>query len=169
MVTAGGSTSCVTGHVRNYERVWRLDERAATVGAPSVSTPGGDMPTATTRSMATAPTLHLALDLGNTTWKLAFATSIAHAPQLRTIPARDLAKLDTEIAAAKKRFGLPADAPVVSCYEAGRDGFWIHRALTARSVRNHVVDSASIAETRRARRAKSDRLDATALVRLLLR
>jgi transposase len=58
---------------------------------------------------------------------------------------------------------------VVSCYEAGRDGFWLHRALTARDVVSHVVDSASISENRRARRAKSDRLDATALVRLLLR
>lgn len=127
------------------------------------------MPTATTRPIVPAPTLHLALDLGNTTWKLAFATSIAAAPRLRTVPARDLTQLAAEIAAAKARFGLPAEAPVVSCYEAGRDGFWVHRALTTLSVANHVVDSASIQENRRARRAKSDRLDATALVRLLLR
>jgi len=113
--------------------------------------------------------LHLAFDLGNRIWKLAFATSIAHAPRLRTMPARDLTQLDAEIAAAKGRFGLAADASVVSCYEAGRDGFWLHRALTARGITSHVVDSASINENRRARRAKSDRLDATALVRLLLR
>jgi len=127
------------------------------------------MPIAATRSTAPTPTLHLAFDLGNRIWKLAFATSIAHAPRLRTMPARDLAQLDAEIAAAKARFGLPADAPVVTCYEAGRDGFWLHRALTARGLTSHVIDSASISETRRARRAKSDRLDATALVRLLLR
>jgi transposase len=113
--------------------------------------------------------LHLAFDLGNRSWKLAFATSVAHAPRLRTIPARDLAQLDAEIATAKARFGLPADAPVVTCYEAGRDGFWLHRALIARGLTSHVVDSASISQNRRARRAKSDRLDATALVRLLLR
>jgi len=113
--------------------------------------------------------LHLALDLGNTQWKLAFATGHAHAPRLRTMPARDLGQLAAEITAAKARFGLSADAPVVSCYEAGRDGFWVHRALTAMNVRSHVVDSASIQENRRARQAKSDRLDATALVRLLLR
>ncbi|MGZ8492783.1 MAG: IS110 family RNA-guided transposase [Gemmatirosa sp.] len=113
--------------------------------------------------------MHLALDLGNSTWKLAFATVISHAPRLRTTPARALAQLETEITAAKVRFGLPIDAPVVSCYEAGRDGFWLHRALTARGVTNVVVDSASIGQNRRARRAKSDRLDATALVRLLLR
>lgn len=130
------------------------------------------MPTPTSQPTghATArPTLHLALDLGNTSWKLAFATTVAHAPRLRTMPARDLAQLGAEIAAAKQRFGLAAEVPVVSCYEAGRDGFWVHRALTALGVTNHVVDSASIQENRRARRAKSDRLDATALVRLLLR
>ena len=127
------------------------------------------MPTATTRSTLPVPTLHLAFDLGNRTWKLAFATSIAHAPRLRTLPARDLPQLDAEIATAKARFGLPPDAPVVSCYEAGRDGFWLHRALTARGIVSHVVDSASITQNRRKRRAKSDRLDATALVRLLLR
>lgn len=127
------------------------------------------MPTATTRPTSAAPTLHLALDLGNTTWKLAFATGHTHAPRLRTMPARDLAQLAAEIAAAKVRFGLPADAAVVSCYEAGRDGFWVHRALTTLGVASHVVDSASITQNRRKRRAKSDRLDATALVRLLLR
>jgi len=127
------------------------------------------MSTATTRSTQPVPTLHVALDLGNRIWKLAFATSIAHAPRLRTMPARDLAQLDAEIAAANARFGLAPDAPVVSCYEAGRDGFWLHRALTARGIASPVVDSASINENRRARRAKSDRLDATALVRLLLR
>jgi transposase len=83
--------------------------------------------------------------------------------------ARDLAQHTAEIAAAKARFGLPADAPVVSCYEAGRDGFWVHRALVALGAANHVVDSASITQNRRKRRPKSDRLDAAALVALLLR
>ena len=140
------------------------------------------MPTLTTRSTdptvpadrSTPPaalrsTLHLAFDLGNSRWQLAFATTVALAPRLRTVAARDLATLEAEIAAAKTRFGLPPDTPVVTCYEAGRDGFWLHRALTARGLTNVVVDSASIGQNRRARRAKSDRLDATALVRLLLR
>lgn len=65
--------------------------------------------------------------------------------------------------------GLLAKARVVSCYEAGRDGFWIHRALTALGVANRVVDSASIEVNRRARRAKTDRLDALKLVRMLVR
>ena len=124
------------------------------------------MPTATTRP--TTSTLHLALDLGNTTWHLAFASGLAHAPRLRTVPARDLRALATEIATARRRLGLPVDAPVVSCYEAGRDGFWVHRALATLGVANTVVDAASIEVNRRRRQAKSDRLDASALVRLLL-
>jgi transposase len=64
---------------------------------------------------------------------------------------------------------LPAGAAVVSCYEAGRDGFWVHRALGARGITNHVVDPASVAVARRARRAKTDRLDAEQLLGLLLR
>ncbi|MBV9773654.1 MAG: IS110 family transposase [Gemmatimonadetes bacterium] len=71
--------------------------------------------------------------------------------------------------AAKARFGLPAQVRVVSCYEAGRDGFWIDRALKQLGVENHVVDSAAIEVNRRARRAKTDRLDAAKLVHQLLR
>lgn len=124
------------------------------------------MPTGTTRRDFT---LHLALDLGNTTWKLAFTVGIAQPPRIRTIPARDLRQLSTEISLAKARFGLSPDAPVVSCYEAGRDGFWVHRALASLGVTNHVIDSASIEGNRRARQAKSDRLDAGALVAKLVR
>ena len=68
--------------------------------------------------------------------------------------------LSVEIKKAKVRFGLPEDTPVLSCYEAGRDGFWLHRYLTAGGVDNQVVDSSSIEVNRRRRRAKSDRLDA---------
>lgn len=130
------------------------------------------MPTATTRRKwipAAADTLYLALDLGNTTWKLAFTSSPAQPPRIRTTPARDLRQLEHELGAARTRFGLAADAPVVSCYEAGRDGFWVHRALTSLGITNHVVDSASIEGNRRGRQAKSDRLDAGALLAKLVR
>lgn len=56
-----------------------------------------------------------------------------------------------------------------ACYEAGRDGFWLHRALTTAGIVNVIVDSASIEVNRRARQAKTDRLDAGALLRLLIR
>ena len=74
---------------------------------------------------ATRPTLLLALDLGNTSWKLGFRSGgPGQPPRLQTMPARDLAVLKQEIVTAKHRFHLPDDAPVVSCFEAGRDGFW---------------------------------------------
>jgi transposase len=73
------------------------------------------------------------------------------------------------MAAAKARFGLTADASVASCYEAGLDGFWVHRYLISLGVENVVVDSSSIEVDRRARRAKTDRLDAEKLLAQLLR
>lgn len=70
---------------------------------------------------------------------------------------------------AKERLGLPAEAPVVSCYEAGREGFWLHRFLVAERIENRVIDSSSIEVNRRRRRAKTDRLDLEGLLRLLVR
>src|SRR5947208_3150674 len=82
------------------------------------------------------PRLHLAFELGWSQWKLAFTIGHGQPARLRTITARDLATLLAEIAKAKRRFGLPDDAEVVSCYEAGRDGFWLHRWLTSQGVVN---------------------------------
>jgi transposase len=113
--------------------------------------------------------LYLALELSWGKWNLAFTTGMAQQPRLRTIPARDLLAFALEIRRAKERFGLPADTPVIGCYEAGRDGFWVHRYLAKQGVENLVVDSASIEVNRRKRRAKSDRLDATKLVTMLIR
>lgn len=119
----------------------------------------------TTRPTVPDETLLVAFDLGNTTWKLGFRVGgPAQPPRMRTMAARDLAALRGEIAAAKARFGVAADTPVRSCYEAGRDGFWLHRALTALGVTNVVVDSASIDRPARGRDAKSDRLDTAALL-----
>lgn len=121
------------------------------------------------QSIAPSVRLHLAFDLGWTEWKLAFTIGHGQPPRLRTIRARDLDALLREIQRAKERFNLSADAAVVSCYEAGRDGFWLHRWLVAQGVDNRVVDSSSIEVNRRSRRAKSDRLDAGKLVAMLLR
>jgi transposase len=115
------------------------------------------------------PRLFLAFELGKDKWKLGFTVGVAQLPRERTLPAGDVARLQQEIARAKQRFGLPADAPVVSCYEAGRDGFWLHRCLIAHGVQNHVIDSASIEVNRRQRRAKTDRLDVRKLLTMLLR
>ena len=117
----------------------------------------------------TAGTLYIALELGWDKWLLACATQPAQKPRYRSMPARNLEQLRQEIAKAKQRFGLPADAPVCTCYEAGRDGFWLHRALTSRGVHNVVVDSAAIEVNRRRKRAKTDPVDAAKLLNLLCR
>jgi transposase len=111
-------------------------------------------------------TLKLAFELGSTKWTLGFTTAPAQRAHVRTITAGDLIALEKEIVIAKTRFGLPVDAAVQSCYEAGRDGFWLHRWLIARGVENVVVESSSIEVNRRARRAKTDRLDVGKLLAL---
>jgi len=122
-----------------------------------------------TTSPTIVPTLYVAVELGGSSWKLAATTGLGQPPRLRTLPARALPRALDELARAKARFHLDPAAPVVSCYEAGRDGFWLHHALPAHAVRNHVVDSSSIEVNRRQRRAKTDRLDARKLVSMLLR
>jgi transposase len=121
------------------------------------------------KSITSVPRLHLAFELSWSQWKLAFTIGHGQPARLRTISARDLPSLLREIAKAKRRFGLPNDAAVVSCYEAGRDGFWLHRWLTGQGIAHVIVDSASIEVNRRKRRAKSDHLDAAKLVSMLLR
>jgi transposase len=113
--------------------------------------------------------LYVAFELSAKQWKLAMTSGFGVGPWLRTIASGDLGGLERAIRQGKARLGVPASAAVVSCYEAGRDGFWIHRALTARGIANRVVDSASIEVNRRARRAKTDRLDALKLVTMLVR
>jgi transposase len=128
---------------------------------------------ATTRTLIRLPeppVLYLALELSNRSWKLAFSTGLGQKPRLRSIPARDLDALLREISAARRRFHLDDALPLVSCYEAGRDGFWLHRFLVSEPGRhNLVVDSASIDVKRRRRRIKTDRIDATKLLTMLVR
>jgi len=113
--------------------------------------------------------LYLAFELGEKEWKLAFSVGLGRKPRERQIDARDFNAVAEEIRRAKQRFGLAEDAAVVSCYEAGRDGFWLHCYLRSIEVKNVVVDSASIQVDRRKRRAKTDRLDASQLLKMLIR
>jgi transposase len=115
------------------------------------------------------PALYVAFELSWNEWKLAFGTGPAGNPRLKSVRGRDTQALLREVAKAKQRFGLPEDAPVHSCYEAGRDGFWLHRLLQSQRIDNVVVDSASIEVKRRRRRRKTDRLDAGKLLSMLIR
>jgi transposase len=111
--------------------------------------------------------LHVAFELSNSKWKLGF--SDGDKMRFKTIVARNLEQLREEIQKAKSRFRLDNDVRIVSCYEAGRDGFWLHRYLLSHGIENVVVDSSSIEVNRRKRRAKTDRIDARKLLRMLMR
>jgi transposase len=117
----------------------------------------------------TEATLFMSFELSEKTWKLGFTTGHGQKPRERSVSARDQERVLDEIAKAKRRFGLPETAPVISCYEAGRDGFWLHRFLEAHGITNHVVDSSAIEVSRRQRRAKSDGLDVRKLLSMLMR
>lgn len=120
-----------------------------------------------TTPAATQGVLFMAMELSKSNWKLAFSNG----QKIRqvNVPGGDCVGLKAAISYAKTKLGLPADAVVRACYEAGRDGFWIDRQLAARQIQNLVVDAASIEVDRRQRRAKTDRLDAERLVRMLMR
>jgi transposase len=127
--------------------------------------------TAETRSLISVPDakLFVAFELGKKDWKLAMTSGFGVKPVVKTVPSGDWAAVARALVAGRQRLGLGPTAGVISCYEAGRDGFWIHRALTARGASNRVVDSASIEVNRRARRTKTDRIDAVKLVTMLVR
>jgi transposase len=115
------------------------------------------------------PHLYMAFELGEGKWKIGFTIGFGQKPRLRDIKAKDVTALQDEIRAAKKRFELPEDALVLSCYEAGREGFWLHRYLVENGIQNVIVDASSIEVNRKAKRAKTDRLDARKLLKMLLR
>jgi len=111
----------------------------------------------------------MALELSNSKWKLGSTVGMGSKPRERTIAAGDLAALHEEVSRAQRRFGLSASARVVSCFEAGRDGFWLHRHLLEAGIDNQVIDPSSVEVNRRRRRAKTDRLDVGKLLRQLMR
>lgn len=118
---------------------------------------------------ATTPVLMLALELGEDSWKLGFSSAFGQIPLVRDIGSRDTKVLLAQIAWAKKQLVLPDAVRVVSCYEAGREGFWLHRFLVDQGVENLIVDSSSIEVPQKRRRAKTDRLDLSGLCDLLAR
>jgi transposase len=122
----------------------------------------------TAPTMALQSDLYMSFELSDKHWKLTFGNG-NHGPSRCTVAAGDVEAIFQHIAKAKRRFGLNDRASVHSCYEAGRDGWWLHRTLRRRGVDNIVVDSASIEVNRRWRRAKTDRLDGDKLLSMLLR
>jgi transposase len=120
-------------------------------------------------SKKSVKTLYVAFELGSQEWKMAFGSEAADNPRFRCIKGDDTNAVLREMAKSKIKFGLPADAPVVCCFEAGRNGHWLHRFLLANGIACHEVDSSSIEVNRQQRRAKTDKLDARKLLSMLIR
>ena len=117
---------------------------------------------------ASAP-LFVALELSRSTWLVALHSPLSDKVSQHRIEGGDVEGLLALIARkreqAQARLGRPIR--VVSCFEAGYDGFWLHRWLCAHGLENRVLDAASLLVDRRAKRAKTDRLDAAGLLRTL--
>jgi transposase len=120
------------------------------------------------KDTAVAGELYMSFELGDKKWKL--TASDGHRGASRyNVDAGDMAAVAHCIGQARERCKLEPQAKVHSCYEAGRDGWWLHRWLIEQGVDNIVVDSSSIEVNRRARRAKNDRLDGDKLLEMLRR
>jgi len=112
----------------------------------------------------------LAIELSKKSWIVAVNTSLSDKISRHTLKPCDgkelldlCERIRTRVARETKK-----RVEVVSCYEAGYDGFWLHRLLEAHDIRNYVIDPASLQVDRRARRAKTDHVDAERLLRSLI-
>jgi transposase len=115
-------------------------------------------------------TLYVALELSRSTWLVAVHSPVADKVSQQRLEGGDteslLALITRKRIQAEEKLGRPVR--VACCFEAGYDGFWLHRWLCARAIENRVLDAASILVNRRARRAKTDRLDVAGLLRTLM-
>jgi transposase len=118
----------------------------------------------------TKPIIYLAIELSATSWLIASRQPTSEKIGIHRIDAGDCDALLTLIEELRRKATVKLNEEVIvaSCFEAGRDGFWLHRLLLAHGIINHVVEPTSILVNRRARRAKTDRLDAQGLLRALV-
>jgi transposase len=114
-------------------------------------------------------TVYVAFELSKAKWKLGVMLPGSTKMSRYTIEGGDLAALAARFVTARTRAGRSGKpVQIVCCYEAGFDGHWLHRWLSNQGVINYVIDPASIQVSRRARRAKTDRIDLEQLLRALL-
>jgi len=111
-----------------------------------------------------------AIELSKQSWVIGFNTPLSGKISRRTLSGCDWKGLLELIEGVRARVSreMGRAVAVMSCYEAGYDGFWLHRQLEAHGVRNYVIDPASLQVDRRARRVKTDRIDAERLLRSLM-
>jgi len=109
----------------------------------------------------------MAMELSNSKWKLGFGNGAKL--RRKSIDARDRQRCLEEVSLAKSKLKLPADAKVVCCFEAGRDGHWICRWLESEGFEVLEIDSSSIETARGRKHVKTDRIDVEKLLDLLIR
>lgn len=114
--------------------------------------------------------MFVALELSKSRWLVAVYSPIADKISCHGIAGGDSSALLALIGRYRRQAEEHLKRPirVFSCYEAGYDGFWLHRLLRANGIKNHVMDPASLPVDRRARRVKTDRVDLDALLRALM-
>lgn len=114
-------------------------------------------------------TVYIAIELSVSSWLVAARLPYIQKPRLYRLEGGDTSALLKTISdirtQASARLGIAAD--VACCFEAGRDGFWLYRLLTSHGIATHMLEPTSILINRRAKRAKTDRLDAEGMLRVL--
>lgn len=111
--------------------------------------------------------LYMAIELSNRRWKLGFSNGSRQ--RHRSIDARDRQQFLREVAQARLKLGLAEQWRVVCCFEAGRDGHWLHRWLESEGFEALEIDSSSIEKAQGRKHVKTDRVDVEKLLDLLLR
>src|SRR3954469_3236594 len=112
--------------------------------------------------------IFVSLELSRSTWVItSLAPGNGEKMSKHAVPSGDIAALLARLSQLKEKARLRTGHvfPMIVIQEAGLDGFWIHRVLQQEGIESYVVDPASIATSRRRRRAKTDRIDGEALVR----
>ena len=119
--------------------------------------------------MSSEITIHIAIELSHSRWLIAARLPNTEKAQLHHIAGGDTEALLALISSLRARISAKSGkvpANIACCFEAGRDGFWLHRLLVAHGISAYVLEPTSILVNRRARRAKTDRLDAQGLLRV---
>jgi len=114
-------------------------------------------------------TIYAAIELSSKSWLLAIQAPDRNKVSRHEVPAGDSAKLIAHLEQARSRVQEQTDAPVavITCYEAGRDGYWVHRVLQDNEIDNQVVDPASLLTDQKKKSKKTDRIDVHKILRAL--
>lgn len=132
-----------------------LTEKEVTVPAPSLDT----------------DPIFIAVEMSRSKWVVGTHVPTSDKVSIHTLEWGDVPALLVLVERLRSRAAGTngaADVPVLCCYEAGYEGFWLYRRLTAAGLRVLVIDPSSLLVNRRAKRAKTDRIDAKAMIRALM-